>query len=72
VEGNLTVIDGLDTAVADGDAKQIASQLFEQLAAGACRLAMHHPVFLPHICRRLLEQAGLVESGTHFSAKDLR
>ena len=69
-EGHLAVLDPFQTAVADGNAKDIAAQIFEHLLALARVLAMHHPVLVPDLRRHLLKQACLFESRADLGAED--
>jgi len=48
-EGHLMRIDALEAAVAQGDAKEIASQVGQDLLAPTGVLAVNHPVFLPDV-----------------------
>ena len=48
-EGHLMRIDALEAAVAQGDAKEIASQVGQDFLAPTGVLAVNHPVFLPDV-----------------------
>lgn len=71
-EGDLAIGDGFNAAVGDGDTKDIAAEIFEDLLARAGMLGMNHPGFLPHLGGDVPEQAGAMESGTQLGAKDHR
>ena len=57
VEGNLTVVDRVDAAVADGDAVDVAGEVGEDGLSASSVLAVHDPVLLPDLCRSLVEPA---------------
>src|ERR1019366_3945216 len=46
-EANLAVIDGLETAVGDSDAEDVAAQIVEDLFTAARMLRVNDPVLLP-------------------------
>ncbi len=58
--------------IGDGDAEDVAAQVIERLAAGAGRLTMDHPVFVPDLGRRLRRQLGLLQCRAHFGTEDDR
>ena len=46
-ETDLTVVDGFDPAVGDGDAEYIAAEIVEDLFTTARMLSVNDPFFLP-------------------------
>ena len=56
---NLPILDGFQTAVGNGNAKDVACKIVEDLVAAAGMLGMHHPIFLPNGSRYTVEQACL-------------
>jgi len=66
----LKTIDLLQAAVGDGDAEDVAAQVIQHLAAAAGRLTIDHPVFLPHVPRRLVKPMCLVQRGAQFGAEN--
>jgi hypothetical protein len=54
-EGDLPVLDSFQTAVGDGDAEDVATQIVEHLLAAAGVLAVHDPRRGPNHWRHLVE-----------------
>ena len=46
-ETDHAVVDGFQPAVGDGDAEDVAAEIFKNLVAAAGMLGMNDPVFLP-------------------------
>ena len=57
VEGNLTVVDRIDPAVADRDAMDVASEVGEHHLPVSCGLAVDDPLLLPDLLGGVLEEA---------------
>src|SRR5258706_12752944 len=57
-EADRAIVDGFDAAVGDGDAKDVASEVIENLVATAGVLGMNDPVFLPDRYSSMSEQSG--------------
>ena len=71
-ESDHAVVDGFKPAVGDGDAEDVAAEVFENLIAASGMLEMNDPVFLPHRYVRVGEQARPFQSRTEFRAEDDR
>ncbi len=71
-ETDHAVVDGFETAVGDGDAEHVTSQVVENLVATAGELGMNDPVFLPNRYRGIGEQSRLFQPITELSAKNGR
>ena len=70
VEGNLTVVDRIDPAVADRDAMDVASEVGEHHLPVSCALAVDDPVLLPNLRRRVFEQASSAQAVTELALED--
>lgn len=71
-ETDHAVVEGLQAAVADGDAKDIAGKIVENLLAAAGMLAVNNPFFLPERGTDLGKQSRFLDTGTKFRTKDHR
>ena len=71
-EGDLAGLDPLQPAVADRDAEHVPPQVVEHLRAATSRLAMHHPVRLPHGGWDRGEKPGLLQPRAHLGAEHRR
>ncbi len=69
---NALAVEGFDSAVGDGDPEDIASEVLEDLGAGAGVLAMDHPRFLPDPERSLDVGEPSAKGVAHLGAKDDR
>ncbi len=58
-KGDLVVFELDQTAVADGDSKDVRSQILEGSAAVANRYAVDHPLLLPDGSRDIVGEAGI-------------
>lgn len=56
-ETDLTVVDGFDPAVGDGDAEDVAAEIVEDLVTASCRLTVNDPWFLPQRWRDSFKQS---------------
>ena len=63
------LVDGVDPAVGDGDAEDIAAQIVQDLATRSGMLRMNDPGFFPNGSRDAAQEAGLFQSGAKFCAK---
>ena len=72
VETDLSVIERFQTAVADGDAEDVAAQILQDLFTAASRLTVNDPFFLPERWIQTAEQARLFQAGTDFGAENHR
>ena len=66
------VVDGFKSAVGDGNAEDVAAEVFENPVAAPGMLGMNDPVFLPHRYGRVGEQSHPFQSRTEFRAEDDR
>ena len=57
VETDLAVVDGLQTAVGDGDAEYVAAEIVEDLFTAARMLTVNDPGFFPKGWRHVADQA---------------
>ena len=71
-ETDHAVVDGFETAVRDGDAEHVTSQVVENLVATTGVLGMNDPVFLPNRYGGIGEQSRLFQSITELGAKNGR
>ena len=71
-EGDLPVLDPCQRTVGDGDAKDVAAQVVEDLLAAPGVLAVHDPGRRPNRWGNLVEQAGALEGGADRRPEDLR
>src|SRR5437667_6071573 len=69
-ESDLALFEAFDAAMSDGNAKDIASQIVQDLLPLAGVLAMNDPVLLPHHRGDLSEQTEFSEAGPEFTSKD--
>ena len=69
-ERDTTVGERLQAIVGDGDAEDVAAEVFEDLLPGARFLRVDDPVAGPGAGRDLIGQVGLVEGVVHLPAKD--
>jgi len=69
-ESDLALFEAFDPAMSDGNAKDIASQIIQDLLPRAGVLAMNDPVLLPQPRGDLSEQTEFSEAGPEFAAKD--
>ena len=69
-ESDLSVGEGLESAIADGGAKDVTTQVIEHLESGASVLTMHDPVLLPDTSRGVVEEAQFFEAGFEFALED--
>ena len=70
VECDLTVIDGIDPAVADRDAMDVTSEVGEHHLPVSCVLAVHDPVLLPNPRGGVLEKASSAQAITELAPED--
>ena len=68
-EGDLPVLDPFQRTVGDGDAKDIAAQVVEDLLAAPGVLAVDDPGSRPNAWWHLVEQTGVVEGAQIFARK---
>jgi hypothetical protein len=69
-EGDLAVVQLEDAVIADGDAKDVGSQILEGVESIAHGLAMDDPVLLPDCWWDKGEEVGLAQSVAELGAKD--
>jgi hypothetical protein len=72
LKGHRSVVNGFDPAVGDGNAKNVAAQVIQNLVARAGMLAMNDPAFLPDGSRDALEQTCLFQPRADLGAEDDR
>lgn len=60
-ESDLAIFEGEDAAIADGDAKDVRSEVFEGGLAGANGLRVNDPGFAPDLWVKEMEEIGLFE-----------
>ena len=71
-ERDLAVLDAFQTAIGDGDAEDVATEVVEDLLAAPSVLAVHDPRRGPHPGGHLVEETGAVEGGADLRPEDLR
>lgn len=71
MQGHLSVLQFQDTLVADSHPKDARSQIFQSGLCAAHRLAMYHPIHVPHSRRDLPAAGGLLQRMAGFDAKYL-
>jgi hypothetical protein len=59
-ERDLTVVESLEAAVADGHAEEVASQILEDFVPAAGVLAMNDPRLSPELLGKSIEPIGIV------------
>lgn len=69
-ESDFAVIELAEAVVAEGDAKDVRSEILEGGGAGADGFAVHHPVFFPDAGVDRGKQAGLFQFVTELGAED--
>lgn len=69
-ESNDAVVEGLQAAVRNGDAENIAAEIVEYFVAAAGVLGVNNPARFPDGGRNELKQASLLESGTELGAEN--
>jgi hypothetical protein len=57
----LAILEGEDPAIADGDAKDVRSEVFEGGGACAYRLRVNDPIFAPDLLIKEMEEIALFE-----------
>jgi len=72
VETDLAVVDGLQTAVGDGDAEYVAAEIVEDLFTAPRMLTVNDPGFFPEGWINVADQACLFQSRTEFRTEDHR
>ena len=72
VETDLAVVDGLQTAVGDGDAEYVAAEIVDDLVTAPRMLTVNDPWFFPEGWRHDANQACLFQSRTEFRTEDHR
>jgi len=71
-EGDVCIVDGFDAAVGNGNAEDIAAEIFENLFAGTGVFGVNDPIFLPHRAGNFFKEAGSAQSRTELGAKNER
>jgi hypothetical protein len=71
VEGDLVVFELDQTAVADGDSKDVGCEILEGSAAVADRFAVDNPVLLPDGGGDIVGEAGFLKGMLEFGLEDL-
>lgn len=71
-EANDVAIEGLQAAVGNGDAEDVAGKIVEHLVAAASVLGVHDPANLPDGRWNESKKSGLFQTGTKLGAKDQR
>ena len=71
VEGDLVVFELDQTAVADGDSKDVGCEILEGRAAVADRFAVDNPVLLPDGGGDIVGEAGFLKGMLEFGLEDL-
>jgi hypothetical protein len=69
-KGDLALLHRLQARLADGDAKDAAAQVSQDLFSLAGVLGMDNPIVLPELGRELIQQAGGAQSATKLGAED--
>jgi len=71
-ERDAAIFEGEDVSVADSDAKDVGSQIFQGSFAAADGDDVHDPVLLPDVRRDLIEESGLLEEVAELGPEYLR
>lgn len=69
-ERDVAVLEAFESAVDEGDAKDVACQIVEDLLPGAGVLDVDDPFVAPDRGRRLIEEAGLAEARANLGAEE--
>src|SRR5262245_17332009 len=71
-KSHLAILEGEDPAIADGDAKDVRSEVFEGGGACAYRLRVNDPIFAPDLLIKELEEIALFEQVPELGAEQDR
>ena len=67
---NDSVFNAFDAVVGDGDAEDVGGEILQGGQSSAYRLAMHDPVFLPHLRGDVGEGGGVAQGVAELGAED--
>ena len=71
-KSDLAILEGEDAAIADGDAKDVRSEVFEGGGACAYRLRVNDPIFAPDLRVKEMEEIALFEQVPELAAEEDR
>jgi hypothetical protein len=71
-KSHLAILEGEDPAIADGDAKDVRSEVFEGGGASAYRLRVNDPIFAPDLLIKEMEEIALFEQVPELGAEEDR
>src|SRR5215475_2415421 len=71
-KSDLAILEGEDAAIADGDAKDVRSEVFEGGGACAYRLRVNDPIFAPDLLIKEMEEIALFEQVPELGAEEDR
>jgi len=71
-KSHLAILEGEDPAIADGDAKDVRSEVFEGGGACAYRLRVNDPIFAPDLLVKEMEEIALFEQIPELGAEQDR